>query len=174
MRTPSGQNDGHNRKAGSFPSEHGGGDSPHYRIDSATNHKPWSIARTSGENSSKTLAGNCHRPLKNFSVRNTDLVPAALLARFGRATAEQVVDQIEERMAAPRQRGFRARFAGRELQPGSERDFALSFLSSFTPMGTGPAGAALMGGVAMGGTFPMATASHGAGPLGAGMPGMAA
>ncbi len=36
-------------------------------------------------------------------------------------------------------------FAGREFQPGSERDFALGFLSSFAPMGTGPAGAAPMG-----------------------------
>ena len=29
-------------------------------------------------------------------------MPAALLARFGRVTAEQVVQHIEERMAAPR------------------------------------------------------------------------
>ena len=69
------------------------------------------------------------------TIENTDLMPAALLARFGRATAEQVVEHIEERMAAPRRRGFRARFAGREFQPGSERDFALGFLSSFAPMG---------------------------------------
>ena len=75
-------------------------------------------------------------------IENTDLMPAALLARFGRATAEQVVEHIEERMAAPRRRGFRPRFAGREFQPGSDRDFALGFLSSFAPMGMGPAGAA--------------------------------
>ena len=36
------------------------------------------------------------------TIENTDLMPAALLARFGRATAEQVVGHIEERMAAPR------------------------------------------------------------------------
>ena len=52
------------------------------------------------------------------TIENADLMPAALLARFGRATAEQVVTHIEERMAAPRRRGFRARLAGRELQPG--------------------------------------------------------
>ena len=69
------------------------------------------------------------------TIENTDLMPAALLARFGRATAEQVVTHIEERMAAPRQRGFRARFAGRELQLGSERNFALGFLSSFAADG---------------------------------------
>ena len=70
------------------------------------------------------------------TIENADLMPAALLARFGRATAEQVVEHIEERMAAPRRRGFRARFAGRELQRGGERDFALGFLSQFAqPMG---------------------------------------
>ena len=118
------------------------------------------------------------------TIENKDLMPAALLARIGRATAEQVVTHIEERLAAPRQRGFRARFAGREFQPGSERDFALGFLSSFTqPMGIGPAGAAPMGGAAMGaapmgggaigGGAPMGMGPHtaGAGGRGAGMPG---
>ena len=108
-------------------------------------------------------------------IRNTDLIPSALLGRFGRATAEQVVQHIEERMAAPRQRGFRARFAGREVQPGSERDFALGFLSQFAgPMGAGRAGAAPMGGAAMG-AAPMAMGSQaaGAGALGAGMGGTA-
>ena len=38
------------------------------------------------------------------TIENTDLMPAALLARIGRATAEQVVTHIEERMAAPRRR----------------------------------------------------------------------
>ena len=107
------------------------------------------------------------------TIENADLMPAALLARFGRATAEQVVEHIEERMAAPRERGFRARFAGRELQRGSERDFALGFLSSFAqPMGMSPAGAAPMGGAAMG-AVPMTMGSHAAGPgVGTGMPGM--
>ena len=92
------------------------------------------------------------------TIENADLMPAALLARLGRATAEQVVTHIEERMAASRQPGFRARFAGQELRPGSERDFALGILSSFAPMRTGPAGA-----------VPMGTGSH---VPGAGMPGM--
>ncbi len=107
------------------------------------------------------------------TIENADLMPAALLARFGRATAEQVVTHIEERMAAPRRRGFRARFAGREFQPGSERDFALGFLSSFAqPRGVGAPGAAPMGGAAMGGAAPMAMGTHAAGLPGAGMPGM--
>ena len=106
------------------------------------------------------------------TIENTDLMPAALPARFGRATAEQVVEHIEERMAAPRQRGFRARFAGRELQPGNERDFARGFLSQFAqPMGTGPAGTGPMGGAVMGGAAPMAMGSHPAGVGAAGMGG---
>ena len=105
------------------------------------------------------------------TIENADLMPAALLARFGRATAEQVVTHIEERMAAPRQRGFRARFAGREFQPGSERDFALGFLSSFAqPMGMGPAGAVPIHGAAMGGGTPMGMGSH-TGAAGASMTG---
>ena len=93
------------------------------------------------------------------TIENADLMPAALLARFSRATAEQVVTTIEERMAAPRERGFRARLAGRELQSGQERDFALGLLSQFAqPMGMGPAGAG-----------PMAMGSS---PAGAGTAGM--
>ena len=108
------------------------------------------------------------------TIENTDLMPAALLARFGRATAEQVVEHVEQRMAAPRERGFRARFAGRELRPGMERDFALGFLSQFgQPTGMGPGGAVPMGAASMGAT------SRGANPMaanlsgrGAGAPGM--
>ncbi len=102
------------------------------------------------------------------TIENADLMPAALLARFGRATAEQVVTHIEERMAAPRQGGFRARFAGQELRPGQERDFALGLMSQFgQPMGMGPAGAAPLGGAVQ-----TAMGSHAAGPGGMGMPGM--
>ncbi|MCY4635488.1 MAG: hypothetical protein OXG04_13460, partial [Acidobacteria bacterium] len=102
------------------------------------------------------------------TIENADLMPAALLARFGRATAEQVVTHIEERMAAPRQRGFRARFAGQELRPGQERDFALGLMSQFAqPMGMGPAGAAPLGGAVQ-----TAMGSQAAVPGGMGMPGM--
>ena len=100
------------------------------------------------------------------TIENTDLMPAALLARFGRATAEQVVEHVEQRMAAPRERGFRARFAGRELRPGMERDFALGFLSQFgQPMGASPMGATGMGANPVG-AAPMSAASMGASPVG--------
>ena len=104
------------------------------------------------------------------TIENADLMPAAPLARIGRATAEQVVTHIEERMAATRRRGFTARFAGRELQPSSEREFAFGFLSSFAqPMGTGPAGGAPMHGAAMA-AAPMSGVAMG-GAAGAGMTG---
>ena len=96
-------------------------------------------------NESGAYVRNRHRKATG-TIRNTDLIPAALLACFGRATAEQVVTHIEERMAAPRRRGFRARFAGRELRSGQERDFALGLMSQFAqPIGIGAAGAARMG-----------------------------
>ena len=107
------------------------------------------------------------------TIENTDLIPAALLARFGRANAEQVVEHVEQRMAAPRELGFRARFAGRELRPGMERDFALGFLSQFgQTIGASPLGATAMGprpvGAASTGTAPMGThlSGHGAGSPG--------
>ena len=93
------------------------------------------------------------------TIENTDLLPAALLARFGRASAQHVVEHVEARMAKPREPGFRARFAGRDVRPGMERDFALDFLSQFgRPAGTSPLGAS-----------PMASHASGAGR---GSPGM--
>ena len=105
------------------------------------------------------------------TIENTDLIPAALLARFGRATAEQVVEHVEQRMAAPRERGFRARFAGRNFRPGMERDFALGFLSQFgQPMGASPMGATAMGANPVG-AAPMGAHLSGHGAGSPGMPG---
>ena len=94
------------------------------------------------------------------TIVNTTPPPAAaaLLARFGRASAQHVVEHVEERMARPREPGFRARFAGRDVQPGMERDFALGLLSQFDqPAGTNPMGA-----------FPMSSHTSG---MGIGAPG---
>ena len=66
------------------------------------------------------------------TIENADLMPAALLARFGRATAEQVVATVEDRMTASRERGLRVRFAGQEYRTGREREFALGFVRQFT------------------------------------------
>ena len=90
------------------------------------------------------------------TITNADLLPAALLARFGRAAAGQVVDQIEQRMTSARARGFRARLAGRELRSGGEHDFAAGLLASFSqragmhPAGSGRADLAPGGGAGVG------------------------
>ena len=95
------------------------------------------------------------------TIENTDLLPAALLARFGRASAQHVVEHVEARMARPREPGFRARFAGRDVGPGMEREFALDFLSQFgRPAGNSPLG-----------TSPMASHASGVGMGSSGMTG---
>ena len=121
------------------------------------------------------------------TINNRDPLPRAFMARFGRAAAVHVVEHVEERLQAPREPGFRGRFAGRELRRGMERDVALGFLQglgSLTGHPAGPAGGALPGmpgapgsglGLAAAGSSGMAAA----GPLGAvpgsgpGGPGMA-
>ena len=63
------------------------------------------------------------------TVENADALPAALIARFGRATAEHVVDHVADRMARPRTPGIRARFAGQEVGHGNNGERALGLLS---------------------------------------------
>ena len=97
------------------------------------------------------------------TIENRDPLPRALLARFGRTAAVHVVEHVEERLQAPREPGFRGRFAGRELRRGMERDMALNFLSQLgSASGVHPAG--------MAGHGPMA-GSPAAGAAPTGMPG---
>ena len=63
------------------------------------------------------------------TITNSDPLPKALMARFGRTAAVHVVDHVEERLAAPREVGVEAQVAGRQLRPGMEREMALDFLS---------------------------------------------
>ena len=123
------------------------------------------------------------------TIRNSDPLPQALMARFGRTAAVHVVEHVEERLAAPRNVGVEAQVAGRQLRPGMEREMALDFLSqlgssagmhapgagspgarSGSPMGaaTGSLGlAAGMGGPAGGGMGLAADPMNGmAGPAG--------
>ena len=93
------------------------------------------------------------------TIENRDPLPRALLARFGRTAAVHVVEHVEERLAAPREPGFRGRVAGRELRRGMERELALSFLSQL-------GGSAGVTGYGVGGHDPMA------GSPGAGVGGM--
>ncbi|MXW36355.1 MAG: hypothetical protein F4Z60_13050 [Chloroflexi bacterium] len=49
------------------------------------------------------------------TIVNSDPVPTAWLARFGRTVAEQSVDAVRERLSADRTPGFRGRIAGEAL-----------------------------------------------------------
>ena len=80
------------------------------------------------------------------TIANHDSMPRALLARFGRTAAVHVVEHVEERLAAPREPGFRGRFAGRELRRGMERDVAPNVLRQLGgAAGAGPMGAGVHG-----------------------------
>ena len=104
------------------------------------------------------------------TIANADPLPRALLARFGRAAAVHVVEHVEERLQAPREPGFRGRFAGQELRPGMEREMALGFLGRLGGAGAHPARARMHG--------PGSGAPAGSGPMGmrgvGGGPGMRA
>ena len=103
------------------------------------------------------------------TIENHDPMPRALLARFGRAAAVHVVEHVEERLAAPREPGFRGRFAGRELRRGMERDVALNFLQQLS----GGAGAGSMGAGPMGAGGGRLSGAPAAGTAALGMPGRA-
>ena len=111
------------------------------------------------------------------TIENRDPLPRALLARFGRTAAVHVVEHVEERLAAPREPGFRGRFAGRELRRGMERDMALNFLRQLGGSAGGhPAGMGshtAMAGSPAAGAAPMGTPGRGGGGalmMGAGGP----
>ena len=105
------------------------------------------------------------------TIENSDPLPRALLARFGRTAAVHVVEQVEERLEASREPGFRGRVAGRELRRGMERDIAhdlIRWLGGAAGVGRGGAG--------VGASVPMAGAAGVAGfgrPAAAGSLGMA-
>ena len=126
------------------------------------------------------------------TIKNSDPLPRAMLARFGRAVAVQVVEHVEERLAAPREPGFRGRFAGQELRPGMEREMAMDFLRQLgAAAGADPLGAdrhyampgapgvgmqpapGLAGGVAMPSLDPMSAGADGFNGPGLGPMGLA-
>ena len=118
------------------------------------------------------------------TIENRDPLQKALLARFGRAAAVHVVEQVQERIEAQREVGIEAQFAGRQLRPGMEREMAVEFLSRLAPslganrvgagvphpMSVSPvAGTGSLGIPGLGGGAPMGTADEllgGANPMG--------
>ena len=87
---------------------------------------------------SNASAGTLTNATATGTITNHDALPAALTARFGRAAAVHVLEQVEERVNAPRAPGFDGRFAGRRIDRNMGRDFALEVLQ-------GVAGSAGMG-----------------------------
>ena len=62
------------------------------------------------------------------TIENSDPLPKALIARFGRTAAVHVVEQVEERVNAPRAPGFDGSIDGRRIDRNMGRDFALELL----------------------------------------------
>ena len=66
------------------------------------------------------------------TIANSDPMPKAWVARFGRTVAEQVLDAVEARMRAPRTPGIEATLAGRRIasRPGVAADFGSGRLTA--------------------------------------------
>ncbi len=86
------------------------------------------------------------------TIVNDDPMPAAWLARFGRTVAEQALDGIAGRIAAPREAGARGTIAGQALSFGSGlgADGAANDPGSLSPGSLSGAGNAPVGGVSRG------------------------
>ena len=74
------------------------------------------------------------------TITNHDALPAALVARFGRTAALHVVEQVEERVNAPRAPGFDGRVAGRQINRDMGREFALELVQQLSRGGYGQHG----------------------------------
>ena len=77
---------------------------------------------------SNPSSGNLTDSSATGTITNHDALPAALVARFGRTAALHVVEQVEQRVNAPRAPGFDGRVAGRQINRNMGQDFALDFL----------------------------------------------
>ena len=70
------------------------------------------------------------------TIVNFDLLPGAWLGRFGRTSAQRVLDGVQARLEAPRQPGVQATFAGHALGvAGEEAAFASVGASEVAPQG---------------------------------------
>ena len=94
-----------------------------------------------GETLTLTLSNASNGTLSDSTatgtIENSDPLPKALVARFGRTAALHVVEQVEERVNAPRAPGFDGRVAGRQINRDMGRDFALDFLQQLGGGGYG-------------------------------------
>ncbi len=82
------------------------------------------------------------------TITNSDPMPAAWLARFGRAAAEQALDGIARRIAASRTAGVQGTISGQALNfdPGSQSEVARAFGAGHGGFGSsGPDGFGSLG-----------------------------
>ena len=77
---------------------------------------------------SNASSGNLTDASATGTITNHDALPKALIARFGRTAAVHIVEQVEERVNAPRAPGFDGRVAGRQIKRDMGQQFALDFL----------------------------------------------
>ena len=77
---------------------------------------------------SNASSGDLTNSSATGTITNHDALPSALIARFGRTAAVHIVEQVEERVNAPRAPGFDGRVAGREINSDMGQQFALDFL----------------------------------------------
>ena len=129
---------------------------------------------------SNASGGNLTDDEATGTIENHDALPMALVARFGRAAAVHVVEQVEQRMQEPPATGFEGRVLGQNIERGGEAGFAIGLLQQFSGNGWAPGtGAAGPGsshgplGAAGGGMGPAGSMPHGSGlSLGTPAPGM--
>ena len=85
-----------------------------------------------GETMTLTLSNASNGTLNDRTatgtIENRDAMPAALAIRFGRTAAGHVIEQIEQRINAPRKPGFDGRVAGRRIDRRSAGATAVQLL----------------------------------------------
>ena len=101
------------------------------------------------------------------TIVNSDPLPKAMLARFGRTAAVHVADQVEERMQAPRGTGIEGQIAGMHVGSGMDRDAALQLAAGLGGIAGGRPAGGLNRPIRMGGMH--AAMPNGAGALSAGI-----
>ena len=112
------------------------------------------------------------------TIKNSDPLPAAWLARFGRTVADQTIDSVGGRLRASREPGLDGtlpRPDGGGHGAGGPYGGAVGGVTVGGGLGAGsPRGSAAAAGLPRGGTSPVAVPSGGNGPIAAAPPGLSA
>ena len=88
-------------------------------VDEGAETLTMTLKERKGESRQNTKEGVEIGPAVTVTITNDGPIPAAWLARFGRTVAEQALDGIAGRVAAPRSPGVRGRLAGQPLRTGT-------------------------------------------------------